>query len=62
MADFKEYLKFTDKIEYRDRQVLEISKINIDEDICNCGEIKLINGSKNCLSYLLTRITIVKLS
>ena len=33
MADFKEYLKFTDKIEYRDRQVLEISKINIDEDM-----------------------------
>lgn len=36
--------------------------INIDECMCGEGEIKLINGSKYCLSYLLTRITIVKLS
>ena len=33
MANFKEYLKFTDKIEYRDRQVLAISKIYINEEM-----------------------------
>lgn len=33
VANFKEYLKFTDKIEYRDRQVLAISKIYINEEM-----------------------------
>ncbi|CAM3460693.1 thioredoxin family protein [Pseudostreptobacillus hongkongensis] len=49
MATFKEYLKFTDKIEYRDRQIAAMRGVNIDEDIIE--ELSSIGEKKTFLVF-----------